>query len=322
MAIPVRLVLPAVLSTIILAGNLSVAASPDNTSSRSELTDAQDARYAALLDSLQPTRGPARIVLRDQATLSLPEGYVFIPETGGRRFMKEIGNQTDANFVGVILPAKRDVWFEFLEYVPAGYVRDDDAKTWNPDTILDQIRQNTEKDNAQRRQSHVAELEILGWVEKPHYDAATHRLIWSVSVRDKGSKDVAQAVINYRTLMLGREGLLAMVMVTTLNTIEAQKPIARMLLSDLSFNAGKRYENFDASTDRVAEYGLAALVGGVVLKKLGLFALIAAFAAKFFKVIAVAVVGGLAAVGRLFRRKKAAPAAGDLRRSSPQGPVT
>ena len=47
---------------------------------------------------------------------------------------------------------------------------------------------------------------------------------------------------------------------------------ARELLAALSFNEGKRYTDFNAATDRMAEYGLAALVGGMAAKKLGLLA--------------------------------------------------
>ena len=46
------------------------------------------------------------------------------------------------------------------------------------------------------------------------------------------------------------------------------------------FNQGKRYGDFDSTTDKVAAYGLAALVAGVVVKKLGLLALLAATAVK------------------------------------------
>jgi uncharacterized membrane-anchored protein len=54
----------------------------------------------------------------------------------------------------------------------------------------------------------------------------------------------------------------------------------------------------------VAEYGLAALVGGLAAKKLGFFALAAAFLAKFAKVF---LLGGAAALGvftKFFKRKK------------------
>ena len=61
----------------------------------------------------------------------------------------------------------------------------------------------------------------------------------------------------------------------------------------VTFNDGKRYTDFDASTDKVAAYGLAALVAGVAAKKLGLLAIAGAFVLKFAKVIAL----GAAALG-------------------------
>ena len=48
--------------------------------------------------------------------------------------------------------------------------------------------------------------------------------------------------------------------------------MARALLADISYDKGKAYADFDASSDHIAAYGLAALIGGVALKKLGLFA--------------------------------------------------
>lgn len=94
--------------------------------------------------------------------------------------------------------------------------------------------------------------------------------------------------------------------VTDLKDLPAQKPDAQALLGALEFDAGKRYEDFNASTDHVAEYGLAALVLGVGAKKLGLLAVIAAFAAKFAKVIFLAVVGLGAVVTKFFKRDKSA----------------
>ena len=68
---------------------------------------------------------------------------------------------------------------------------------------------------------------------------------------------------------------------------------AQELLSAVTFNDGKRYTDFDASTDKVAAYGLAALVAGVAAKKLGLLAVAGAFILKFAKVFAL----GAAALG-------------------------
>jgi uncharacterized membrane-anchored protein len=269
----------------------------------------EDDRYAAFLKR-DAKLGPAKITLRDETVLDLPDGYAFLPEKPAADFMKRIGNDIDDQFRGIILPMKVSNWFTFLEYNGSGHIKDDDAKNWDTTKMLDDIRQNTDKANEERRVEGVSELEILGWVEKPHYDATNHRLVWSISARDKGKKGDSGNIINYRALLLGRHGYAAMVMVTDLSTIAAQKPMANLLLSKLSFTTGKRYTDFNASTDKVAEYGLVALIGGVVAHKLGFLALMAAFAAKFIKAIVLAVIAGAAAVKRFFFRSKPAPAAG------------
>jgi uncharacterized membrane-anchored protein len=263
----------------------------------------QEAAYEHFLQR-EATLGPARVTLRGDATLDLPDGVAFLPEKSAREFMKRIGNDTDRGFRGIVLPRKRDTWFVFLEYNASGYIKDDDAKEWDADSMLADIRRNTETSNVERKVRGVPELEILGWVEKPHYDPATHRMIWSISARTKGAKNDADNIINYRTLVLGRQGYTALVMVTDLSAIQAQKPIALLLLSKLHFESGKRYTDFNASTDSVAAYGLAALIGGVVVHKLGFFALLAAFAAKAAKFVGIAAVAAFAAFRRFFRRGK------------------
>jgi uncharacterized membrane-anchored protein len=262
--------------------------------------------YAAFL-ARDGKPGPVHIALRDQAVLNLPQGYSFIPEVPAKKFMKQLGNDTDSDFLGIVLPAKEDSWFTFLEFIPSGYIKDDDAKNWDLDALLQNAKNSTQKENEERRKQGIPELEVLGWVEKPHYEGANHRLVWSISARNKGSTATGSNIINYRMLMLGRQGYIAMVMVTDLNSIEAQKPIANLLLSGLSFDAGKRYVDFNATTDRVAEYGLAALIGGIVVHKLGFFALFAALAVKFAKLIGIFVIGAIAAIRKWFGRGKAAP---------------
>jgi uncharacterized membrane-anchored protein len=195
-----------------------------------------------------------------------------------------------------------DSWFVVIRYVSSGYIKDDDARDWKADELLQNIKDGTEQANAERRKRGIREMEIVGWVERPAYDAATHRLVWSLSSRDKGAAAGDEQGVNYNTYMLGREGYVSMNLVTGLNEVEAQKPIARKLLAAVDFNAGKGYGEFNASTDKVAEYGLAALVGGIAAKKLGFFALIAAFFAKSIKLVLLAIAGIGAAFVKLFRR--------------------
>lgn len=76
------------------------------------------------------------------------------------------------------------------------------------------------------------------------------------------------------------------------------------MLASLEFDAGKRYADFQAETDKVAEYGLAALVAGVAAKKLGLLAMAGVFFAKFAKIIIAAGAVGLGLLGRVFGGRK------------------
>lgn len=41
----------------------------------------------------------------------------------------------------------------------------------------------TDQANIERDKRGIPALEIQGWVESPHYDAATHRLVWSMAAR-------------------------------------------------------------------------------------------------------------------------------------------
>ena len=54
----------------------------------------------------------------------------------------------------------------------------------------------------------------------------------------------------------------------------------------------------------MAEYGLAALVGGVAAKKLGLLASMGIFVAKFWKIGLLTLAGAGAGASRLLKRKK------------------
>jgi uncharacterized membrane-anchored protein len=62
------------------------------------------------------------------------------------------------------------------------------------------------------------------------------------------------------TYALGREGYISMNLVTDVAAVERLKPTVQTLLTNLNFDDGKRYSDFNASTDKVAEYGLAAFL--------------------------------------------------------------
>jgi uncharacterized membrane-anchored protein len=272
-----------------------------------------EAEAAVMAAQKAAITGPHEIALRDQAVLQMPAKFAYIPAEESRRLLKAMGNQPGDNLLGMIVPdsggeegeeGEDASWIVVMEYVDSGHIKEDDAKEWNADELLKSLREGTEQGNEERRKLGMGELQVLRWIEPPTYAADTHRLVWSAATKDKSEPGDTPRGVNYNTYALGREGYVSLNLVTGYDTIEKEKPVARQLLSALQFKEGRRYTDFTESTDRIAEYGLAALVGGIAAKKLGLLAVIAAFALKFAKVIGVAAIAALGIGAKFFGRKK------------------
>ncbi len=293
--------------TLCLAG-LTVHAQSAPTTPASAATEA--APLSAIEKAFQEAGkvakdGPQDIALANQATLKLPDGYRFVPQPQATQVLNAMGNPgKDERLQGLIFPRDAANWFVTVRFEDAGYIKDDDAKDWKADELLQNYRDGTSEANKERAKMGVPGLEILGWAEKPSYSADTHRLVWAMSSREIGAPANEPQGVNYNTYALGREGYFSLNLVTDLKDLPAHKPAASTLLSALNFIDGKRYSDFNSKTDKVAEYGLAALVAGVAAKKLGMFALIAAFVAKFAKVGILAALAFGGVVMKFFGRKK------------------
>jgi uncharacterized membrane-anchored protein len=274
-------------------------ATPNEASRQAELNAAWQAAGKAGTD------GPGDVILIDQARLKLPADDFFVPKAEGTRVLRALGNVVDeASFVGLVVgKGQDDQWLVAIRYVKEGYIKDDDARNWNADELLKSIGEGVEQANQDRVARGFPEMQVMGWVEPPAYDATNHRLVWSLLAKHKGEPDDAPKSINYNTYALGRDGYFSLNLLSDSQRIATDKAVANQLLTNLGYNAGKRYEDFTPSTDRVAEYGLMALVGGAVVKKLGLFALMGATALKFAKVILLGVVAFGAGLMKFVRRK-------------------
>ncbi len=216
--------------------------------------------------------GPSDVKLSDQATLRIPEGYRFLGSQDTQNVLKRMGNFPSGSELGLITSTNTDEkWFVVVQHIDAGYVKDDDAANWNPDEIFASIKEGTESDNKQREAQGFPPLLLIGWEEKPHYDAQSHKVIWAISNKGKDGSGV-----NYNTLVLGRFGYMSMNMVGKLHDLPQLKPHVQALLTNLNFVEGKRYTDFNSTTDKVAAVGLTALIAGAAFKT-GLLAKLWAF---------------------------------------------
>ncbi len=300
------------LKSLLVALSLSVFGHATAAQDANAPATPQAAEAEALMKAHEKdyTYGPATVPLLDQGSMKLQTGQAFIPPAIALKLLTAAGaNIKDAEgFAGLVVPGlpgdemPKDDWGAVAVFFkPTGFVRDDDAKTWDTGKILEGIRKSYEERNQEARKSGAPESIVNGWIEAPKYDESTHRLMWAVSSQTKGAPD--SAIATFSSAALGREGILFFTFITQQDKLDARRSIALDMLNGIEFGKGKRYADFAEGTDRVAEIGLAALVGGVMAKKLGLFATLALLLAKWGKVAAMAI-GGLAVFK--WRKKKAA----------------
>jgi uncharacterized membrane-anchored protein len=203
-----------------------------------------------------------------------------------------------------LTPVSSNCWVVTIHYSDDGYVKDDDAGKINYNDLLKQMQTAVHANNEERKKAGYPAMELLGWAAPPRYDAATHKLYWAKKYSVEGEDG---ETLNYNIRMLGRKGELelnAIADVAQLPEIDAQTP---QILGMVDFKEGNRYADFDPKVDKVAKYGIAALVAGGVLAtaaKLGLLKGLWIFILAAKKFIIIAVVAVIAAIKKLFNRNK------------------
>jgi len=204
--------------------------------------------------------GPQTILLQDQARLELPDGHGFVAADEATALMAALGNDTGSGLIGLILPMGEPAWMMTVDYIAAGHVDDNDARGWQPDALLAALKRGTAAGNARRTVLGLPPLAVSGWLDVPTYDAATQRLSWSAATTADTATDAA--TINLNTVILGREGYLALNLIANAAQLATARHAAEALVARIRFNAGRRHQDFERGHDRVARYGLSALVDG------------------------------------------------------------
>jgi uncharacterized membrane-anchored protein len=269
-----------------------------------EITD-EERKAAWTAADAASVQGPKNIDLGEQAIFHLPDDMLYIPVKESTELMRTWGNSVDGRFHGLVTAKDNNSsWTLSIDFTNEGYVKDDDAKSWNAAELLQSLKDGTEAQNAERIKLGIPALDVVDWVQAPLYDSSKHQLAWSLKAVDRGAEADARATINFNTYALGKDGYFQLNLMTNDQEIEVDKPAAFKVVSAIDYKPGKKYSDFKEGTDHVAEYGLAALVGGIAAKKLGLLALGGVFLAKFAKIIFAAIALGAGGFFKFFRRKK------------------
>jgi uncharacterized membrane-anchored protein len=262
--------------------------------------DAEASNEPSIFDNINWTRGPAKAELKSLAEVQVPEGFVFTGAKGTQKLLEKMGNPTSGSELGFLAPTSL-VWFVVFRFSDVGYVKDDDKDKLDADKLLKSIKEGTEAANKYREKMGAAPLHITGWEIPPRYNEQSHNLEWAIRGESEGSP-----VINYNTRLLGRKGVMEVKLVMDPELTNAALPAYQALLKDYSYKQGERYAEY-RSGDKLAKYGLAALITGgaaAVAVKTGLFASLVLFFKKAAKLIVIAVVAVFAWIRKLITGRK------------------
>jgi len=240
--------------------------------------------------------GPADANIGGLATITVPKGLSFLDGPNTRKFLElNLNPPRDDHYT---LSSQDLSWFAVFYFESVGYVKDDEKL--DPDALLKSLQGSDDRANAERKRLSMPAINTVGWHVPPHYDPETKRLEWGVKLRQS---DVGTDVVNYTIRILGRRGVMHVTLVSDPQELDKDIVAFKGALGGYGFVAGEKYAEFKAG-DRVAEYGLAALVLGgaaAVATKTGFGkALI-----KFIGIGVVALFGAVAAFFRKFARRTA-----------------
>jgi len=279
------LALPVVLLALLVVTRPAAAQQP---------RDPQD--VVKQIQGLGWVHGPADANIGGLATIKVPKGLSFLDGPNTRKFLElNLNPPRDNHYT---LSSQDLSWFAVFYFESAGYVKDDEKL--DPDALLKSLQGSDDRANAERKRLSMPAINTVGWHVPPHYDPETKRLEWGVKLRQS---DVGTDVVNYTIRILGRRGVMHVTLVSDPQELDKDIVAFKGALGGYGFVAGEKYAEFKAG-DRVAEYGLAALVLGgaaAVATKTGFGkALI-----KFIGIGVVALFGAVAAFFRKFARRTA-----------------
>lgn len=241
------------------------------------------------------------------ATLQLPEGFHYLsPEDTERVLVTAWGNPPGNETLGMLVKAPEDVladesWAVVIAYEEDGYVSDEDADSIDYAQMLADMQESSREANASRVEAGYDEVELVGWAAPPRYDKAAKKLYWAKELR---FGDIPVNTLNYNVRILGRKGVLVLNLVASMPQLQEIETVIPTVLEMTNFNPGHRYSDFDPSIDKVAAYGIGALIAGKVAAKAGLFAKLGVLLLALKKLWIVIIVGVGAFFARLFRRGK------------------
>jgi uncharacterized membrane-anchored protein len=280
--------------TLICAG-LSSAVADDQPAN-----DHDQSTIRKQINGLQWIHGPKQVQLFGNSTFDVPSGYVFLNPAETAK-LETITHNLSGGTEYFLAPEDLH-WGAHFSFKDDGYVKDDE--TIDAPSLLQNIKDGTASANKIRRERGWDEMEVVGWQTAPHYETQTNRLEWAVIGKDLKANT---AVVNFNTRILGRGGVMSAVLIADPQDLSAATDEFKSTLAGFAYVPGQRYAEYRPG-DKVAKYGLAALVTGgaaAIAVKTGLWKVIVGAAVAGWKFIAAAFVALFGGLVKRLKRKTA-----------------
>lgn len=278
-----------------------ISAAPSNAIAEAQPTsDQNQSTLRKQISELQWIRGPKQVQLFGNSTFNVPSGYVFLNPAETAKFEAITHNLSGGT--EYFLSPEDLRWGAHFSFRDDGYVKDDE--TIDATSLLQNITDSTVAGNKLRRERGWDEMGVVGWQTPPHYETQTNRLEWAVIGKNLRTNT---SIVNFNTRILGRGGVMSAVLIADPQDLSAATDEFKSTLGGFAYVPGQRYAEYRPG-DKVAKYGLAALVTGgaaAIAVKTGLWKVIVGAAVAGWKIIAAACAALFGGLMRRFKRKTA-----------------
>ncbi|MFC4267941.1 DUF2167 domain-containing protein [Polaribacter marinivivus] len=278
------------LTSILLCLTITVTFCQENND---EITKEQEIEYQRVIDSINSTfkYEYGKISLENGiAEIDIPKGYKFLNAEQSKYVLSDLWGNPPSEVLGLLLPEEiSPISDDFtyaveITYSNEGYIDDEDAKDLDYDDLLEEMQDDTNAANPERKKLGYPEIDLVGWASKPFYDDKNKKLHWAKELSFEGEE---LNTLNYNIRVLGRKGYLNLNAIGTIDVLPKFNNDVDEILNSVHFTAGNKYADFNPDIDEVAAYGIGGLIAGKLLAKAGFFALLL----KFWKFIAIGAVG-------------------------------
>ncbi len=298
-------ILASIQSTSALAQEaLATDETPDTSLTEEQLNPEQQEYInwaSGIWEALDRQKGEVKIPSAN-VSFTVPDNFYFLNPNDAEKVLVEVwGNPPGNAVLGMLFPEEftpfdENAWAVTVQYEADGYVSDDDAADIDYSDLLKDMKADTREASKQRVAQGYETIELVGWAAEPFYNQQTHKMHWAKEIKFGADTNT----LNYNVRALGRRGVLILNFIADIDQKELIAANLDTVMAMAEFDQGARYDDFEPGVDKVAAYGLGALVAGKVLAKTGLLAALLIFLKKF----GVFIVIGLAALLRKFFRKK------------------